>query len=434
MLNGVFILAVSVILIVWCCLHLVLSRALREAPFLDEKDEVHLPEPAPLVSVLIAARNEAGNIGRALESLFAQDYPNFEVLVVDDRSEDDTADIVREYVGRDTRLRLFRCTDLPEGWTGKNHALWQTVRHARGEILLFLDADVALDPGTLSVMVVNLIERRAGMLSLSLRLDSRSFWEKAVHLLIGAIILLRFPLRKVNDPDHRLALANGQIIMMRADAYHAVGGHRRVKSILLEDMALSRLMKREGHRPMFAYGFNMGSVRWYPALRDVWHGWSRVYYNVVQGSLPELFYAAGLLIFLALIPVGLLVWTTVRLLAGSTGVSTTTLFLLAVSQTVLMTWLFARLAGIGRCGRWYAATVAPTAVIALGIVCSGIVRRLTGGKVFWKGRHYRSLFDPPDRHEGPEPPCALVELRSPGDDEAFEAVPGGMDPVEGTEG
>ncbi len=408
-MTEILLLLIAGVTVIWSWLHHVLSRTLREGPFLHRDDEVRLPDPAPLVSVLIAAHNEAGNIGRTVEGILAQDYPNFEVLVVDDRSEDETSDVVREYARKDARLRLFRCTELPDGWTGKNHAFWQTVRYARGEILLFMDADVALDPGALSVMVTCLIERRADTLSLVLRLDSKNFWEQAVHLFIGPLIMGRFPLHEVNDPDCRRAFANGQVNMMRAETYRAIGGHKRVKSIVLEDMAFARLVKQEGYRPHFAYGFDMGSVRWYPTLRAIWHGWSRVFYYVFQGSLLEMSRAAGMVTFGALIPSCVLIYTAVRLLAGTADTSITALFLLSAFELAVMTWLFARLAVMSRCQRRYAAMIVPSAAITLGIIGSCIIRRLTGGKIVWKGRHYQVLFEPPGPDDETESPPTLVE-------------------------
>lgn len=423
MLTEAAIIVMSGVLIIWFWLHHVVNRIRHEAPFLHEKDETALPDPAPLISVLIAARDEAHNIGRTLESILAQTYPNFEVLVVDDRSEDETADIVRKFARADDRLRFFRCTELPDDWTGKNHALWQISQLARGGILLFVDADVALDPAALSVMVSNLIRERADMLSLVLRLDSRSAWEHAIHLVIGAIILLRFPLHKVNDPSSRHAMANGQAIMVRADAYRAVGGHSRVRAIMLEDMAFARLMKREGRRYVFAYGFDMGAVRWYPSLRDIWHGWGRIYYNVFQGNLAELLNGVFLLGMGMLVPCLTLILTVVHLLAGGFSPTTLGLLILTLCQIAVMKLLFLRLCVFSRCKFRYVAMLFPTAALALGIVLSGIVRRLTSRGITWKGKRYEVLFEPTDADE-PEPEPVLVEMGRHEPEAELESVAG----------
>jgi len=341
-----------------------------------------------MMSILIPARNEADNISRALDVLLTQDYPSFEVIVADDRSEDETASVVRSFLGKDPRVRLVEIRELPEGWTGKNHALSEAAKVARGDLLLFHDADVALDPGALSVVTSYFLENRLDMLSLILRLDSRSFWEKVLRVLAGSVLLFRFPLRLVNDPKSPRAFANGQLILMRSQVYRAVGGHERVKSILLEDIALARLVKGEGHRLGLAYGFDLAAARMYSSLGEFWKGWTRIFYSALRGSPARLLAATLLLAVFSLSPYFALIFAGVVLAAE--GVSTPPLALLALAgaEIAVILWLMARLHRMSRCESAYVLLHLPAVVILLGILLWAASKRLSPTGIEWKGVRY----------------------------------------------
>ena len=393
MLVIVAIVLVSLVLVTWMWRHVMLSATLRDDPHLHADADAEAPANAPKLSVLIPARNEAHNIVRALDTVLAQDYPDFEVIVADDRSDDDTRTIVRTVAESDPRVGLVTCDQLPDGWTGKNHALWCAQKEARGELLLFLDADVALDPGAINVMVNALLEGRLDMLSLLLRVDSRSFWEKSIRVLVGSMLMLRFPLRKVNDPSSSVAFANGQAILIRREVYDAVGSHESIRSILLEDIALARRVKQDGHRLCAAYGFDMAAARMYASLADIWRGWSRIFYSAFEGSLPKLLVGVLLLAVFTLLPYFALVYAAALLLSGVAPAAPTALLVLSLMQITVMLSLMVRMHRMTRCEAGYVVMHFPAALLAMGILFTSISRKFSRRGIAWKGTRYDTRGD-----------------------------------------
>ena len=389
-MTTVLIVVGSIVLLVWVLRHRELSRSLREEPFLCADPQAGPPTPAPMISVLIPARNEAENIGKALEGLLSQNYPNFEVIVADDRSEDDTAAIVRRFAAEDPRVHLVEHRELPKGWTGKTHVLWQISKAARGEILFFLDADVTLDPGALPVMVNYFLETRLDAFSMLLRVQSRTFWGKATRVLLGAMLMLRFPLSKVNDPKSPRGFANGQVILMRAEAYRAVGGHESVKAMLLDDIALGQRVKEAGFRLGVAYGFDVAATWMYSSLADIWKGWSRIFYSSLVRRFPVLFYALMMLLVLSLSPYLALMFSGVCLLTGAADTATLVLFLLSIAEIAAMLSVLFRLHRTSRCESAYVAFNFLAALIALGILITAIALRFSSKGIIWKGTRYET--------------------------------------------
>ena len=328
------IVLVSLVLATWCWRHVMLTRSLRDDPHLRADVGTGPRRDLPMVSVLIPARNESVNIARALDAVLSQSYDKFEVIVVDDRSEDDTREVVRDVARCDTRVRLVTCDELPDGWTGKNHALHLAAAEARGELLLFLYADVALDPGAMLVLVSYLREHRVDMLSLLLRLDSRSFWEKSIRVLLGSMLMLRFPLGAVNDPSSDAAFANGQLILIRREIYDDVGGHESMRSVLLEDIALARRVKEKRHHLCAAYGFDMAAARMYASLGDIWRGWRRIFYSAFEGRPEKLFIGVLLLVVFTLTPYFALIAAVAILAAGGPVAAPTVLAAVTCRSTV----------------------------------------------------------------------------------------------------
>ena len=378
----------ALVLAVWTSRHFAFVRARRTEPFVVAHPGEKPPEPAPAVSVLIPVRNESRNIARCLDSILAQDYPGLEVIVVDDRSNDDTGTIVRGYAARDGRVKLLESEPLPDGWTGKNYALHRGARGARGDVLVFLDADVALDPGALSAMVRRLEEDRADMLSLIIRLDSTSFWEKTVRVLAGAILTVRYPVRRVNDPRRPEAFANGQILLFRAETYRAVGGHEAVRGALLEDVALAHHVKESGRRLIMGYGFDAASVRMYPRLADLWRGWTRIYFSGFRADPSRLALAAVAVAVFSLLPYASLAWAAALLALGSESVWTWVLLAISAAEIVVMVTLMARLHALSRSGARWALLNPLAGLVCLALLVAATVRCFLPGVIVWKDTRY----------------------------------------------
>ena len=239
---------------------------------------------APTVSVLVPARDEEENIGPLLASLAATEYPDFEILVVDDQSEDRTPELVLEAEpGNSGGIRLIRGAPLPEGWFGKPWACIQGAREARGDLLLFTDADTLHAPELLGQAVAELAADAADALTVIGRQVMGSFWERLLQPQFFLFLAVRFPRTGTPRPPNRWrdAIANGQYLLIRRDVYESMGGHGAVMGEVVEDMRLAQLLVRAGRRLVVKEGRGL-RTRMYRSLGGLVEGWSK---NVATGAL-----------------------------------------------------------------------------------------------------------------------------------------------------
>jgi glycosyltransferase involved in cell wall biosynthesis len=225
----------------------------------------------PCVSVIVPARNEEACLGACLESLLAQTGVSFEIIVVDDGSTDRTRAVALSHPG----VRVMEPGPLPPGWTGKNNAVTAGTKQARGEWLLFTDADTVHKPGSLARAVAEAKEHKAELLSYSPEQEVHGFWERAVMPVIFAELASAYPPARVNDPVSPLAAANGQYLLISRSAYDAVGGHAAVAHSLLEDVALARAVRECGRKIYFRYGGDAARTRMYRSWGQLREGWTK---------------------------------------------------------------------------------------------------------------------------------------------------------------
>jgi chlorobactene glucosyltransferase len=202
------------LLLIWTLRHILISRALRRQILVQPDPVAGPPDNPPLVTILVAAKDEQDNIGDCLDSLAALDYPNLEFIVIDDRSTDLTAEIVRARAAADSRLRLVQVCLLAEGWFGKPHAMQTGAPQANGQWLLFVDADCRLTPGSVSAVMRHALEQGADMLSLWPSLALHTFAEKLIMPMCGSLLAVYYRPDLVNNPKSRAAFANGQFILI----------------------------------------------------------------------------------------------------------------------------------------------------------------------------------------------------------------------------
>lgn len=225
----------------------------------------------PKVSVIVPARNEEACLGTCLESLVAQTGLDFEIIVVDDHSTDRTREIATSFKS----VRVIEAGPLPKGWTGKNNAVAAGAREAKGEWLLFTDADTVHLPGSLTGALREAREGGAELLSYSPEQIAASFWEMATLPVVFAELARQYPPAKVSDPASPLAAANGQYILIRREAYDAVGGHAAIAGNILEDVALARAVKMSGRKIRFRYAATAVRTRMYRNYRQLRDGWTK---------------------------------------------------------------------------------------------------------------------------------------------------------------
>ena len=237
------------------------------------KDKVPSQQvPGPRVSVLIPARNEEHKIQEGLTSVLAQDYENLEIIVLDDRSSDGTGQILSHMESQHPHLRVFRILDLPAGWIGKNYALSFGAQCAMGELLLFTDADVVMQPSTVRQSVAYLLENRLDHLTLTPDVKIPGI---ALQVLVGVFsVFFAFFVKpwKVTDPRSSRFVGIGAFNLVRKEVYLAVGSHQAIAMRPDDDLKLGKLIKKNGYRQELLFGKGMLQVEWYSSVRELSQG------------------------------------------------------------------------------------------------------------------------------------------------------------------
>ncbi len=258
----------------------------------------------PLLSVVIPARDEARIIERTVRAFLAQTYPHLEIVVVDDRSTDGTGDILRRL--DDPRLLVVSGDEPPPGWLGKPWALHEGSLHARGELLLFVDADVIYAPSAIRAAVAHLERRRPSLLSLLPHFEMRGLGENAAMPMLAMVCFTFLPTWLSNRTRIAgLAIGGGTGNLVVRDRYDAIGGHEALKDSVVDDVALARLMRRGGNPTETVRADDVVSLRMYHGLREVVAGFTKNAFAVLGRSyVATVLVAAGCVVF-HILPYGL---------------------------------------------------------------------------------------------------------------------------------
>lgn len=243
----------------------------------------------PFLSILIPARNEAGVIGDTVRALLAQRHTNFELIVLDDGSEDGTAAMAAAAANGDERVRVVNGRSLPSGWLGKNWACHQLAQAAHGELLLFTDADVRWQPDALTALAAMQQRQSADLLTVWPTQQTETWSERLVVPLMAVAILAYLPILPVHfAPWSRFAAANGQCLLFRRSAYDRIGGHAPVRADVVEDVALARRVKAHGLRLRMVDGNGRIGCRMYQNWPEVRDGFAKNLLAGHGGSVPFL--------------------------------------------------------------------------------------------------------------------------------------------------
>ena len=348
-----------------------------------------VPANAPIVSIVIPARNEARNIERCVRSVLSTGYPSIEVIVVDDHSTDNTATIARAISAADSRLRVIDAPQLEPGWFGKQWACAAGARVASGELLVFTDADTQHGPDLLPRVINAMREQRAEMLSVAGHQEMRTFWERVIQPQLFALIAIRYGgtehMSNAKRPED--AIANGQFIAVSRAAYDAIGGHALVRDRVAEDMSLAQEFVRRGRKVVILLARQQLSTHMYATLREIVRGWRKNIYAggrhaTLGGAVGRWLYPAVLLgvPLIGLMPPVALVLalfgalSTAWLTWSSIAVVTALVFWLTIYRFMNAPLRYVALYPLG---------LAMLLYIAIGAVAKG-------RRVEWKERHYDS--------------------------------------------
>lgn len=394
-MTGFIIWTVLLVLVglVWASRHLDVNRAKREQIPLRSDSYDGPPAHPPKVSFLIAAKDEEENIEPAVRSVLAQDYPDFELIVINDRSDDRTGPILDRLAAEDVtgRLKVVHVTSLREGWFGKNNAMREGMEHATGAWLCFGDADCThTSPRTLSMAMRYALENGIDFLSVLPRLETRSTWERIMQPVCGALMVFWFHPRNVNNPKHAAAYANGAFMLMNRPCYDAIGGHDGVRTQVNEDMHLARLTKECGRRLFVMQNDDLYTVRMYSNFGAIWRGWSRIFYGCF-GTFRKLLRTLMILLVMSIFPYASLVISGLLVLVSPGAAAEGWIWPLLGSglAVAIQQSLLVRYYRLSYTNPWYAPTWIVGAVVGVGMLINAMLK--LGGRrtTTWRGTTYR---------------------------------------------
>lgn len=392
-LGWILVGLVGLTAVVWVARHNEINKAVKVDPPLcpgdyPPADEVDTSD-WPMISVLVAAKDEEGAIEQCLRTMLDQDYPNYEVICINDRSGDRTGEIADSIAAENPRLRVIHVTELKEGWFGKNNAMRMGVEAARGDWFCFIDADCTQQSRqTLSMSYQFARDRGSRFLSVMPVLVADGFWEQVLQPVCGGIMVFWFRPEKVNDPKKSAAYANGAFMLMEKDAYWQIGGHEPVKAEVNEDIHMARLAKQAGISLYVVQNRGLYTTHMYHGFAATWKGWTRIFYGSFVRK-RRLTASLAMMTIMGVLPYLACFGGAIALLAGACGPLAWSIFGVgaasaAAQQTVL--FRFYPLTGIPR-------TYVPTYLLAAGICIAIIINamRKVGGKsaVTWRGTTYR---------------------------------------------
>lgn len=265
-------------------------------------------ESCPRVSMIFAARDEAEKLSPALETMLALDYPDLEVIAVDDRSTDSTGRIMDDFAARNLHLRVLHITSLPPGWLGKPHALDQGYQLATGKWILFTDADVHFAPDTLRRVMKLALDQRLDHLSLITRLEMFGFWERVAMPYFGLGFSLGTEVWRTSNPRSSRYVGIGAFQLIRRNVYEKIGGHRRLAMEVVEDMKLGKIVKLGGFLSQVGFASQHLGVYWHAGLKNIIRGTTKNFFAVAGFRVWWVAFHVFGIILLSVFPWAALAW------------------------------------------------------------------------------------------------------------------------------
>ena len=230
----------------------------------------------PTISIIIPARNEEKHIEKCLDSLLKQEYDNYEIVVINDSSSDNTSQIIERYIITHNKITYVNAQPKPEGWTGKNWACYQGYLQSKGDLFLFTDADTIHDPSVVSLAVTYLLSEKLDTLTVIPKTLAYDFWTKSTLPVLWIFSLARFSALKANNPKTKVGYLFGSFFIMTRKTYEMVGTHKSVRQEIVEDAELGRKIKEQGFRLRVVHGEKYIKAVWSRDSSSLWHGLRRI--------------------------------------------------------------------------------------------------------------------------------------------------------------
>ena len=368
----------------WIFLIKSMVDSFRLTPYLDKFENIS--ESNPKVSIILPARNEEEFISKCLDSLIDQDYKNYEIIVIDDSSEDNTQKIILEYAEKHSNVIPVIARPKPEGWMGKNWACMEGFKKATGELLLFTDADTKHSRSVISLSVAHLISFNLDALSAIPKMLTFDFWTKITLPMISTFLHSRFSALNVNNPAKKTGYFFGSFFILKKETYENVGMHEGVKHEIIEDGALGKKVKEAGHKMKLVRGDHLIDAVWARDKSTLWNALKRLMVPLYLQSGKIAIGSFFATLFLLFIPFPIFA------VSISLPVEAMSAKILCISSAIASSFIYAAAiieVKLGLHLRLAHALFAPlgSLVVVLGFL-SGLLQANRSESVMWRGRSY----------------------------------------------
>ena len=382
--NFIFTVILVGVFLAWLSLMHSMYQSFTKTPFLDRFE--NKSTTTPKVSVILPARNEEGFIGRCLESLRTQDYNDFEIIAIDDSSEDKTGEIIEELAKKDSKIIHVTANEKPQNWMGKNWACMEGFKKATGDIMLFTDADTKFEKNVMSLAVSHLQSDDLDALTVIPRLRCIDKITKITLPMLSTFLHSRYSALNVNNPKKKVGYFFGSFFVIKRRVYEEIGTHEKVKQEIIEDGALGKITKESGYALKMVRGEHLIEALYSRSSKEMWNGLKRLMvplYHQNSASAVGVFFAV---LFILFMPIPLLAYSVIAFepslsfstLLISAIISTITIFSASIMETrmglnlSIVNSIFAPIGSI---------------IVVLGFL-SGILHANKSTAVSWRGRKY----------------------------------------------
>ena len=382
--NYIFTAILIGVFLAWISLISSMYKSFTKTPYLDKFE--NSSNQFPKVSIILPARNEEKFIGKCLESFVSQDYTNYEIMAIDDSSDDKTLEIIEKYAKKSDKVVPVKAASKPDGWMGKNWACIEGFKRASGDLLLFTDADTVYSKKVLSLAVAHLLSEKLDVLTVIPRLLCLDNITKITLPMLSTFLHSRYSALNVNNPKKGIGYFFGSFFIIKKEVYEKIGTHEKVKHEIIEDGALGKITKESGFRLKMVRGEHLLDAVYSRSSQEMWNGLERLMVPLYHQNKS---YAVGVffaVLFILFIPIPFLIYSIIFLensvsfipLLVSAILSTFTIFIAAFMETKMglslnsVFGLFAPLGGL---------------IVTCGFL-SGILQANKSSAVSWRGRKY----------------------------------------------
>ena len=391
LLNYSFVVILVAISGAWISLIKSMADSFRLTPMMDEFN--HSRHSNPKVSIILPARNEEKFIAKCLDSLLAQDYTNFEIVTIDDSSEDQTGKIISEYAKKDPRIIHVTAGPKPDGWMGKNWACIEGYNRATGQLFLFTDADTKFENNVISLAVGHLESSELDALTAIPKMNCLDRWTKSTLPVISTFLHTRFSAIRVNDPTKKTGYFFGSFFIIRKKTYESVGTHEGVKHEIIEDGALGKKVKESGFKMKMVRGDHLIEAVWARDGTTLWNALKRL---MVPLFLQDAKVAIGIffaVLFLLFMPYVFLIYSI------PFATSSDSFFSLLITSIISSGLLFSACvveAKALKIKMKYSVFAPVGSLVVVSGFLAGILQAKTSSSVSWRGRTYSMKNQNPD--------------------------------------